>query len=103
MCLAVPGKVLEIKGESPTVREGKVDFGGVVKTVNLCFVPKVKVGDYVVVHVGFALAKLDEVEALRVFEYVDSLEQGRPLPLAHPHFHREEGIESREGTHEIRR
>ncbi|MCA9425632.1 MAG: HypC/HybG/HupF family hydrogenase formation chaperone [Candidatus Omnitrophica bacterium] len=103
MCLAVPGKVISIEGESPQLRKGKVDFGGVAREVNLAFVPKVEVGDYVMVHVGFALAQIDETEAYRVFEYIDSLEQGKPLPLDHPHVHHGTGASLEEQVHEIRR
>lgn len=71
MCLAVPGKVMEIaKGESETFLPGKVSFSGVVKEVNLCFVPEVQPGDYVLVHVGVALAIVDEIEAQKTLEYL---------------------------------
>jgi hydrogenase expression/formation protein HypC len=63
MCLAVPGQVLEIEGTDPLNKSGKVSFGGVVKTVSLAYVPDVEVGDYVVVHVGFALSQIDETAA----------------------------------------
>ncbi len=52
------------------MRTGRVDFGGVIREVNLCYVPEVKLGDYVVVHVGFALSVVDEVEAAKIFEYL---------------------------------
>ncbi len=70
MCLAVPGKVISIGGEDPIMRTGRIDFGGVIREVNLCYVPEVKLGDYVVVHVGFALSIVDEEEANKVFEYL---------------------------------
>jgi hydrogenase expression/formation protein HypC len=63
MCLAVPGKILSISGDRDLTRSGRVSFGGVIKEVSLAYVPEVQVGDYVIVHVGFALAKLDEAEA----------------------------------------
>jgi hydrogenase expression/formation protein HypC len=63
MCLAVPGKILSISGED-LMRMGKVNFGGVVKDVNLAYTPEANVGDYVVVHVGFALSVVDESDAL---------------------------------------
>jgi len=69
MCLAVPGKVLSISGQDLNLA-GKVSFGGIVKEVSLAYVPEVKVGDYVVVHVGFALSIVDEAEANKVFEYL---------------------------------
>ncbi len=70
MCLAVPGKVTAIFGEDPLMKTGRVDFGGVMREVNLCYVPEVKLGDYVVVHVGFALSIVDEMEAQKIFEYL---------------------------------
>lgn len=57
------------------MRAGKVSFGGVIKEVNLAFVPEAKVGDYVIVHVGFALSVVDEEEAGRVFEYLRQMEE----------------------------
>ena len=74
MCLAIPGKVIEI-GESPEwLRTGKVDFGGVVKEVSLALVPEAVIGDYVIVHVGMALAKVAEDEAQKVFAYLRQME-----------------------------
>lgn len=67
MCLGVPGKVVEVREERGT-RMAKVDFGGVVKDVCLAYVPDVGVGDYTIVHVGFALTKLDEASALETLE-----------------------------------
>jgi hydrogenase expression/formation protein HypC len=66
MCLAVPGKVISIAGEDPLMRSGKVDFGGISKEVSLAYVPEVTEGDYVIVHVGFAISKVDEEEAKQV-------------------------------------
>ena len=70
MCLAVPGKILSIEGDDPIFRRGRVNFGGIVKEVNLAYVPEATIGDYVVVHVGFALSIVDEAEAEKVFEYL---------------------------------
>ena len=56
MCLGIPGKVIEIYQEHDT-QMGKVDFGGIIKTVCLEFVPKIQVGDYTIIHVGFAISK----------------------------------------------
>lgn len=75
MCLAVPGQIMSISGEGPLDRIGKVSFGGVIKEANLAYVPEAKVGDYVVVHVGFALSILDEDEAGQVFDYLRQLEE----------------------------
>ena len=55
MCLAVPAKILSIAGDDPITRVGRADFGGLVKTINLAYVPEVALGDYVLVHVGFAI------------------------------------------------
>lgn len=73
MCLAVPGKVLSVVGDDPVLRAGRVDFGGIVKDVNLAFVPEASVGDYVLVHVGVAIARVDEDEARRVFEHLQEI------------------------------
>ena len=70
MCLAIPGKIESISGDDPLSRMGKINFGGILKEVSLAYVPEVKVGDYVIVHVGFALSKVDEDEAQKVFEYL---------------------------------
>lgn len=70
--MGVPGKVVEIRYDSsPLV--GKVDFGGVRRDVCLEYVPDVKIGDYVIVHVGFAISKLNEDEAMSVFKYLDEM------------------------------
>lgn len=70
MCLAVPGNILSIQETDPLARTGRVNFGGIVKEVNLAYVPEAAVGDYVIVHVGFAISRLDEAEAQRVFAYL---------------------------------
>ena len=70
MCLAVPGRVLSIDGGDPVLRAGRVDFAGIVKRVNLSYVPDAQVGDYVLVHVGFAISTIDQHEAAHVFEYL---------------------------------
>ncbi len=75
MCLAVPGKIVSIEGDDPITRMGKVDFGGILKTVSLAYVPECVVGDYVIVHVGFAISRVDEEEAVKVFEYLHEMEE----------------------------
>ena len=75
MCLAVPGKITSISGEDPMMRTGKVDFSGILKEVSLAYVPEANVGDYVIVHVGFALSRVDEEEAKQVFEYLRQMEE----------------------------
>ncbi len=78
MCLAVPGQVESIRDEQGT-RMGKVNFGGVVKDVCLAYLPEIAVGDYTIVHVGFAISKIDEAsarETLRTFAELGLLEEG---------------------------
>lgn len=79
MCLAVPGKIETISGDEPLMRMGKVNFGGIIKEVNLAYVPEAKVGDYVIVHVGFAISMLDEQEAQQVFAYLKQMDELRAL------------------------
>ena len=77
MCLAVPGRVESIRDENG-VRVGRVNFGGVVKDVCLAYLPDVAVGDYTIVHVGFAISKIDEASALatlRTFADLGLLEE----------------------------
>ncbi|HEY9164566.1 MAG TPA: HypC/HybG/HupF family hydrogenase formation chaperone [Candidatus Kryptonia bacterium] len=74
MCLAVPGKVESISPDPSGMAMGKIDFGGVKKEVCLAYVPEVKIGDYVIVHVGFAISIVDETEAARVFEYLKQID-----------------------------
>jgi hydrogenase expression/formation protein HypC len=89
MCLAVPGKVIEITGDDPLLRSARVSFSGVVKQISLTCVPEAVVGDYVLVHVGVAISVVDQREAELTFEYLremgelDGLEpaaggEGRP-------------------------
>jgi hydrogenase expression/formation protein HypC len=74
MCLAVPGRVLEIMDEGDIAfRRAKVDFGGIRKEINLAYTPEAEVGMYVLVHVGFAISVIDEVEARQVFKYLEEL------------------------------
>jgi hydrogenase expression/formation protein HypC len=84
MCLAVPGKVISIRGEDPLTRMGRVDFGGVVREASLAYVPEVQVGDYVIVHVGFAISKVDEAEAQKVFAYLQQMDELAELTDAGP-------------------
>lgn len=72
MCLAIPGKIISTSGEG-FERTGKVNFGGIIKEVNLAYVPDARVNDYVIVHVGFAINTLDESEAGKVFEYLKEM------------------------------
>ncbi|MGV3519341.1 HypC/HybG/HupF family hydrogenase formation chaperone [Luteitalea sp.] len=73
MCLAIPGRLVSIEGDDPLLRAGRVDFAGVVKVVNLAYVPEATIGDFVLVHVGFAIARVDEDEAARVLAYLAAM------------------------------
>jgi hydrogenase expression/formation protein HypC len=75
MCLGVPGKVLSIDREVQGLPMGKVSFGGIAKDVCLAYVPEVQVGDYVIVHAGFALNQLNEQEAMEVFDLLRQMEE----------------------------
>jgi hydrogenase expression/formation protein HypC len=73
MCLAIPGKVLNINQASQPVM-GTVSFGGIEKSICLEWLPETQVGDYVLVHVGFAISKLDEAEALETLRLFEDIE-----------------------------
>lgn len=73
MCLAVPGKVLDVHGDGPLSRAGRVSFGGVVKTVGLGCTPEANVGDYVLVHVGVAISTIDPKEAEETMRYLKEI------------------------------
>ncbi len=75
MCLAVPGKIVSISGDEPLEKTGKVSFGGILKEVSLAYVPEAKVGDYAVVHVGFALSIVDEEAALQTLADLEAIAQ----------------------------
>jgi hydrogenase expression/formation protein HypC len=81
MCLAVPGKILSIQGVD-IERLARVSFGGIVKEVSLVYVPEAQVGEYVIVHVGFALSVVDEAEALQTFEYLKEMGELAELEAA---------------------
>jgi hydrogenase expression/formation protein HypC len=83
MCLGIPGKVVETYREHDVLM-GKVDFSGVYKRVCLEHVPEVRPGQYVLVHVGFALSAIDEIEARRVFEFLESMNQLDELKVSSP-------------------
>jgi hydrogenase expression/formation protein HypC len=85
MCLGIPGKVVEVYREHNLLM-GKVDFGGVLKRVCLEYIPEVAVGEYALVHVGFALTRLDEAEAQRVFALLAELGE---VPHPEPEGNRE--------------
>jgi hydrogenase expression/formation protein HypC len=74
MCLAIPGKVVEIFRQEG-MHMGRVQFGGVTRDACLDYVPETRVGDYVLVHVGFAISRVDEEEARRTYEALAELDQ----------------------------
>jgi len=84
MCLGVPGKVLEVTPNATGMTMGRVSFGGIVKEVCLAYTPDVAVGDYVVVHVGFAISQIDEAEANKVFEYLEEMGELGELDVPQP-------------------
>ncbi len=72
MCLGIPGKIVTTY-ERDELPMGKVDFGGITKEVCLAYTPEAQVGDYVIVHVGFAISRVDEAEAQEIFSYLDEI------------------------------
>jgi hydrogenase expression/formation protein HypC len=74
MCLAIPGKVVEFH-ENEGIRMSKVDFGGITREACLEYLPDVQIGDYVLVHVGFAISKVDAEEAARTYRYLEQMDQ----------------------------
>ena len=72
MCLAIPGKIIETR-DSDGMRIGKIDFGGALREVYLDYVPEANLGDYVVVHVGFAISRIDADEAKRTYELLEQM------------------------------
>ena len=75
MCLAIPGKLIEVTEDPQGIRMGKANFGGIVKQVCLEYTPEANTGDYVLVHVGFALSKVDEDEAARTYQLLEEMAQ----------------------------
>jgi len=75
MCLAIPGKLIEIAADPNGVRMGRANFGGIVKQVCLEYTPEVRLGDFVLVHVGFALGKVDVAEATRTYKLLEDMQQ----------------------------
>ncbi len=74
MCLAIPGRIVEIVEDAePALRRGKVDFAGVKKEISFAFIPDAAIGDYVLVHAGFALNTVDEDEARKIFEHLEAM------------------------------
>ncbi len=74
MCLAIPGKISRLH-ENAGVPMAKVDFGGITRDACMSYLPEAQIGDYVLVHVGFAISRLDEAEAARTFQYLAEMDQ----------------------------
>ena len=72
MCLAIPGKVISVE-QSDGLRSGRIQFGGIIRQASLDFVPEAEVGDYVMVHVGYAISRVDEAEAQRTYELLEEM------------------------------
>jgi hydrogenase expression/formation protein HypC len=73
MCLGIPGKVIEVF-DRDGLPSAKVEFGGIVKEACLAYTPEAQVGDYVIVHVGFAISKVDESEAAEILSYLQQID-----------------------------
>lgn len=72
MCLGIPGKILEVQDKNG-LPMGKIEFGGIIKEACLAYTPEAQVGDYVIVHVGFAISRVDEAEAQEIFSYLEQI------------------------------
>ena len=77
VCLAIPGRIEELDGQASALPTGSVSFGGIRRSINLAFVPGARVGDYVIVHAGFAISVLDEDEARRALDLVAAAASAR--------------------------
>lgn len=84
MCLGVPGRITAIQPDPLGMPMGKVNFAGITKEVCLAYVPEAQVGDYVVVHVGFAISTVDEAEANQVFAYLQEMGELGELTVSQP-------------------
>jgi hydrogenase expression/formation protein HypC len=83
MCLGIPGKIIEIHQQND-LPMGKVEFGGIAKEICLAYTPEAQVGDYVIVHVGFAISRVDEAEAQEIFSYLQQIGESEPEPVPPP-------------------
>lgn len=84
MCLGIPGKIESIEETESLVKRGCVSFGGLKREVILAYVPEARIGDYVIVHVGFAISIIDEKEAERVFRFLDEMSELEELEAPYP-------------------
>ena len=82
MCLATPGEVIEIQGDDPLTRIGRVRFGGAIREVFLVYTPEAQVGDFVLAHVGYAISIVQPEAAKHALELIDAAESasGKPMP-----------------------
>jgi hydrogenase expression/formation protein HypC len=74
MCLGIPGQVVSIVAAESGLPTGRIDFNGIFKDACLAYVPEAKVGDYVIIHAGFAISVIDPAEAAETFKYLDELD-----------------------------
>jgi hydrogenase expression/formation protein HypC len=84
VCLGIPGRVVSIEENALGMTQGRVSFGGITKDVCLAYVPGVRIGDYVVVHVGFAISQIDEHEATEVFRLLQQMNETVELKIPQP-------------------
>jgi hydrogenase expression/formation protein HypC len=84
MCLGVPGKIIETFTSTTGMKMGRVSFSGVVKDVCLEYEPDAEIGDYVIVHVGFAISRLDPDEAMELLEYIMEIDESAELEVVQP-------------------
>jgi hydrogenase expression/formation protein HypC len=84
MCLGVPGRIVAIEDDAFGMTMGRVSFAGITKEVCLAYTPEAEVGDYVVVHVGFAISKIDEEEAHKVFAFLEGTGELEELDIPQP-------------------
>jgi hydrogenase expression/formation protein HypC len=84
VCLGIPGRVESVEQNPLGMTQGRVSFGGITKDVCLAYVPGVVVGDYVVVHVGFAISRIDENEAAEVFRLLEEMNETAELKIPQP-------------------
>jgi hydrogenase expression/formation protein HypC len=78
MCLGIPGEILSIEEDAQGLRQARVRFGGVIREANLNLVPEAQVGEYVIVHAGFAISVIDAEEAQSVFQLLQEMEEAAP-------------------------
>jgi hydrogenase expression/formation protein HypC len=83
MCLAIPGKIVEL-GEKSCMRMGRIDYGGITREACLEYITDPKIGEYVMVHVGFAISKVDAEEAARTYRYLAEMDQLEEIAAPEP-------------------